>query len=99
MAKVHGERLSIPARAYAGFLESVDPKDELAARAKSKLTAWSGHMEAGQVEPTIYSAFRDALLKDLLEHNLGEELASVAWNPEGRGLGSSWPGSSPGSSA
>ena len=87
MAKVHGERLSIPARAYAGFLESVEPKDELATLAREKLTAWSGHMEAGQVEPTIYSAFRDALLKDLLEHNLGEELAAVAWNPEGRGLG------------
>ena len=87
MAKVHGERLSIPARAYAGFLKSVEPQDEMTARAREKLTTWSGYMEAGQVEPTIYSAFRDALLKDLLEHNLGEELASVAWNPEGRGLG------------
>ena len=87
MAKVHGERLSIPARAYAGFLESVEPQDALSAEAKAKLTSWDGRMEAGQVEPTVYSAFRDALLKALLEHNLGEELAAVAWSPEGRGLG------------
>ena len=87
MAKVHGERLSIPARAYSGFLETVEPKDALSAEAKARLTSWDGRMEADRVEPAIYSAFRDALLKDLLEHNLGEELASVAWNPEGRGLG------------
>ena len=87
MAKVHGERLSIPARAHSGFLGSVEPKDELSAQARIKLIAWDGRMEADRVEPTIYSAFRDALLKCVLEHNLGEDLASVAWNPEGRGLG------------
>jgi penicillin amidase len=30
----------------------------------------------------------DALLKELLEHNLGPELTQTAWNPADRGLGS-----------
>ena len=35
--------------------------------------------------PTIYSAFRDALLHRIYRHNLGEELTKDAWNPANRG--------------
>ena len=87
MAKVHAERVSIPAQAYVGFLKQVEPQDPLSALAKEKLLAWPGHMDAGRIEPTIYSAFRDALLKNLLIHNLGEDLADRAWDTDGRGLG------------
>ena len=87
MASVHGERVSIPAQAYAGFMRRVEPQDSLSAQAKDKLIAWDGQMDAGRVEPTIYSAFRDALLREVLEQNLGPELGRLAWNPDGRGLG------------
>ena len=87
MAEVHREMVSAPARAYLGFLQDVTPESPEAARAKAKLLGWDCRMDAAAVEPTIYSAFRDALLKDVLEGYLGPELAQASWKPEGRGLG------------
>ena len=87
MAKVHADAVSIPALAYIKFLRDVEPRDELSARAREKLLAWSGRMDAAAVEPTIYSAFRDALLGQVLLHNLGPDLAELAWHPEDRGRG------------
>ena len=87
MAEVHREMVSAPAQAYVGFLQDVTPENPEAARAKAKLLGWNCRMDAAAVEPTIYSAFRDALLKDLLEAYLGPELAQASWKPEGRGLG------------
>ncbi len=87
MPKVHGQRTSIPAQAYLNMLRKVEPQDEMSAKAKEKLLAWDGVMGADLVEPTIYSAFRDALLKEVFQHNLGEELTKEAWNPANRGLG------------
>ena len=88
MAKVHSQRVAIPALAYIELLHKVEPLDEISAQAKKKLLAWEGAMDAGSVEPSIYSACRDALLKEILEHNLGAELANEAWDPRDRGLGS-----------
>ena len=87
MAEVHREMVSVPAQAYVGFLQDVTPENPEAARAKAKLLGWNCRMDAAAVEPTIYSAFRDALLKDVLEGYLGPELAEASWKPEGRGLG------------
>ena len=87
MAKVHAERVSIPARAYIKRLKEVEPVDEMSARAREKLLAWSGQMDAEGVESAIYGAWRDALLREVLEHNLVEELARVAWHPANRGQG------------
>jgi penicillin amidase len=87
MAKVHAERISIPALAYLSMIDQVEPQDALSASAKERLLSWSGHMDADRVEPTIYSAFRDALLKEVLHHNLGHKLGELAWSPDGRGLG------------
>ena len=91
MAKVHAERISIPALAYIKYLNDhraqLNPADDLSAKALEKLLAWSGSMDADRVEPTIYSAFRDALLYRLFRHNLGDELTAEAWNPANRGTG------------
>jgi len=87
MAAVHHEMASIPAQAYVGFLKEVEPKGPASAQARERLIRWDGKMDAGRVEPTIYSAFRDALLKEVLEINMGPDLAKAAWNPQGRGLG------------
>ncbi len=88
MAKVHGQRVSQPALAYLAALPSVEPQDALSAIARERLLAWDGAMDAHRVEPTIYSAMRDALLKELFERNLTPELAEAAWHPADRGLGS-----------
>ena len=63
MSKVHSQRVSIPALTYIELMGRVEPLDEMSAQAKEKLVGWSGSMDAGKVEPTIYSACRDALLK------------------------------------
>ena len=88
MAKVHAYRVSQPAQAYLAVLPSVEPQDALSAIARERLLTWDGTMDAHRVEPTIYSAMRDALLKDLMERNLTPELAYAAWHPADRGLGS-----------
>ncbi|HAA94236.1 MAG TPA: hypothetical protein DCE26_00910 [Dehalococcoidia bacterium] len=88
MAQVHAQKLSIPALAYQGVLKDVGPQDSASAAARELLLAWNGEMEATKVEPTIYSAMRDALLKEVLETNLTPKLAEEAWAPADRGLGS-----------
>ena len=87
MPKVHSQRVSIPAEAYLKLLHQVEPNDEASVRAKEKLSTWSGSMDATSVEPAIYSLCRDSLLKEVLEHNLGSELAEQAWHPADRALG------------
>ena len=88
MAKVHAFRVSLPSLAYLAVMPGVEPMDALSAIARDRLLAWDGSMDAHRVEPTIYSAMRDALLKEILERNLTPELAYDAWHPADRGLGS-----------
>jgi len=69
-------------------LKAVEPLDKASKSAKSLLLDWNGEMDASLAQPTIYSAMRDALLKEILETNLTENLAHDAWHPSDRGLGS-----------
>ncbi len=88
MAQVHSQRVSQPALAYLAVLPQVEPQDALSAVARERLLAWDGSMDAHRTEPAIYSAMRDALLKEVFERNLPPELAGAAWHPADRGLGS-----------
>ena len=88
MARVHAQRVSLPSLAYLAVLPGVEPQDALSAIVRERLLGWDGTMDAHRVEPTIYSAMRDALLKELLERNLTPELADAAGHPADRGLGS-----------
>ena len=91
LAKVHAERLSIPAQTYLDYLranqERITVPDSLTAAALQKLLPWSGRMDAAAVEPTIYSALRDALLYRMFHHHLDADLAAQAWQPANRGGG------------
>ena len=88
MAKVHAYRISQPALAYLAVLPGVEPSNALAAIARERLLAWDGSMDANLPQPAIYSAMRDALLKEVFERNLPPDLADAAWHPADRGLGS-----------
>ncbi len=88
MAKVHSQRISQPAQAFLALLPSVEPSNALCAIARDRLLAWDGSMDANRVGPTIYSAMRDALLRDIFDRNLPAGLAHDAWHPADRGLGS-----------
>ena len=88
MARVHGYRVSAPALAYLALLPAVEPSNGLAAIARERLLAWDGSMDAHLVQPAIYSAMRDALLREIFQRNLPTDLAEAAWHPADRGLGS-----------
>ena len=88
MARVHAYRISQPALAYLAVLPAVEPQNALSAIARERLLAWDGSMDANRVQPAIYSAMRDALLKELFDRNLPPDLADAAWHPADRGLGS-----------
>ena len=88
MAHVHAQRVSIPALAYQSVVKQLEPQDELSKTAQERLLDWNCEMDADKIQPTIYSAMRDALLKEVLETNLTEKLAYEAWHPADRGLGS-----------
>ena len=88
MGRIHAERVSIPAKTYVAALAAAPvPADPATAAALAKLQNWSGSIDPGAVEPTIYSAMRDALLWRLLKHNIGEDLAAMGWQPTDRGRG------------
>ncbi len=91
MAQVHRERISIPALAYVQYLKAHQSElslpDAATRQALERLLRWSGSMDADRVEPTLYSAFRDALLYRILRCHLGDELLKVAWDPANRGTG------------
>ena len=88
MAQVHAYRVSAPALAYLAVLPGVEPSNALAAIARDRLLAWDGSMDANLPQPAIYSAMRDALLKEIFDRNLPPDLAHDAWHPADRGLGS-----------
>ena len=84
MPSVHAERTSIPAQAYVRLLRDVEPLDNLSVRAKELLLQWDARMDRDAVEPTIYSAFRDSLVKMVLKPILGP-LSELALEGSDRG--------------
>jgi penicillin amidase len=81
MAALHADRLSLLARQFLPLFERIAPLDAAAERAKALLQCWDGGMEADSVPATIYSVFRDHLLRMLLEPRLGP-LAPEAFGKE-----------------
>jgi penicillin amidase len=77
MASVHAERVSIPGQTYARLLRNVKPLDNLSARAKELLLKWGGQMDRDRIEPTIYSAFHDRLVRIVLRPIFGSLAAHV----------------------
>jgi len=84
MAAIHAEKTSIPAQAFARLMARINPLDEASTRAKERLTRWDGVIQRDAVEPTIYNAFRDQLVRLVLEPILGP-LAEEGLNGQGRG--------------
>ena len=86
MAAIHADRVSLPARELVELLPRLrlddtpgphhdDPRCREALR---RLAAWDGAMERDAVAPTIYTALRERLVRDLMTPILGP-LASEAF--------------------
>ena len=71
MASIHADRNSIPARELLALLDGLSPTGDGARQALPRLRAWDGTMERDAVAPTIYAAFRERLMRDLLSPLLG----------------------------
>jgi penicillin amidase len=71
MAAIHADRASIPARAFTELLRQVRPLDAGSRAALEILLAWDGTMETDSVGATVYAAFRERLVRDLLAPLLG----------------------------
>jgi penicillin amidase len=78
MAAIHADRLSVAARELlvqlhhvAGGLRRAAAVDPAAEEALERLLAWDAEMNADGVTPTIYAAFRERLLRELMAPILG----------------------------
>ena len=71
MTAVHADRVSVPAQSYIQLLSKIQPLDKVSARAKEMLLAWDGTMDRDGVAPTIYSAFLESLVREVMGHALG----------------------------
>ena len=71
MAAIHADHVSIPARQLLGLLDSVVSSNGVGREALRRLRAWNGAMAREAVAPTLYSAFRNRLMHDLLSPLLG----------------------------
>ena len=90
MASVHGLRTSIPARELCDLLNDVEMRTKEAAEAKRLLHSWDYRMDRDRPEPTIFSAFHDALAEAYSASILGP-LAEEMVGETGRGA-PSWYG-------
>ncbi|HEV8640271.1 MAG TPA: penicillin acylase family protein [Methylomirabilota bacterium] len=84
MAAIHADRVSIPAREFVGILKAIAPVDPASTPALEALLAWNGVMDRESAAPTIYSAFRERLMRDLMAPILGP-LTVEAFAGGGRG--------------
>lgn len=71
MLALHADRVSIPAREFVGLLKAIAPVDRGSTQALETLLAWDGVMNREAAAPTIYSAFRERLMRDLMAPILG----------------------------
>jgi penicillin amidase len=84
MAAIHADRVSLPARDFVELLRGVTVDGPAAGRALAHLRGWDGVMARESVAATIYAAFRDRLLRELLAPLLGP-LAAEAFGGAPRG--------------
>ena len=82
MEKVHQDKVSIPGQQFARLIAGVQPQSELSSKAQEQLAQWDGEMSPESVAATIYTTFRDCLVRRVLRPVLGP-LADQALNTAG----------------
>lgn len=84
MARIHADRVSLPAREFVDVFRALDVDAPGAKEPLETLRAWNGVMDRDSVAATIYTAFRERLMRDLMTPILGP-LASEAFAGAPRG--------------
>ena len=81
MARIHAERISIPARTFCRLLDHVEQADERMNTAIAVLQEWNGSIDRDQIAPTVYAQTRNQMIRRLtleLFEETAEELLSGA---------------------
>lgn len=88
MAKVHADRVSIPAQTFVHTLRQVQPTNPQVAVARELLLAWDGSMDRTSVAAALYGVAKTYWLVDVLHEALGR-YAAEALGSSGIGRGAS----------
>lgn len=85
MASIHADRVSLPGRDLVDLVQKLTvPSTSPARPALDALLAWDGEMDREGVAPTVYSALRERLMRDLMSPILGPLTAEAfAGTPRG----------------
>lgn len=84
MAKMHADRVSIPAAEFVALLRYLAPRDSRARAVLDLLRGWDGVMDGDSVAATVYAVFRERLMRDVMAPILGP-LAREAFAGSPRG--------------
>lgn len=71
MQAIHADRVSIPGREFVEILKALPAPDPDVKDALDLLRAWDGRMERDSAAATIYAAFRERLMRELMPPFLG----------------------------
>ncbi len=84
MSGIHGDRISIPARAFVDIVRSLSPETGSLSDARQRLCDWEFSMDRGAAAAAIYSAAMTHWLIAVVNGQLGA-LADEALSANGRG--------------
>jgi len=84
MARFQADVTSVPAAALAPLLAAAEPPDADCAAALALLRGWDGALARDAPAATVFSAWREFLLRELLTRHLGD-LAPALLEIQGRG--------------
>ena len=82
MVAIQADLVSHPAQAFIAQLMDVHPTEALAVQAKTHVQGWDGRMAPDSIAATIYTVWREELLRGVMEPLLG----SLATEALGGGL-------------
>ncbi len=77
MPWIHSDIVSLAARELCPLLEGITAEDEGLQWARDMLANWTGEMRAGDLQPTVYSTFREILVDEVLTGILGEKKREI----------------------
>ncbi|MFO7941044.1 MAG: penicillin acylase family protein [Bacillota bacterium] len=83
MPTIHSDIMSVAAREFTALISEIELEKEPTQWARDVLSQWNGEMRAGDVEPTVYSVFREMLVDEVLRGLLGRKMHTIMGGESG----------------
>jgi penicillin amidase len=74
-SKIQADTLSLEARRLVPLMTKIVPSSDMAREAVERLQNWDFHMDAGKVEPLLFTAWLRAFARSILFNRLGDDAA------------------------